>query len=90
MTQVAPGLLLGMVGLLWTMVIEIAQADHQTKRQSSRGEDKPLLEATRRAGFRHSWSGAVDRMSNVKKIVSESPRYLHPFYFLRPIMNADK
>jgi hypothetical protein len=45
MTMVALGLLLGMAGLLWTMVIAIVQADHQTKRQSSRAQDKPLAEA---------------------------------------------
>ena len=44
MTMVALGLLLGMVGLLWTMVIAIMQADHQTKRQSPRAQDKPLAE----------------------------------------------
>jgi len=90
MTLVALGLLLEMIGLIWMMVIDITRADHQTKRQSLREQDKPLANATRRAGFRHSRSGTVDRMSNERKIVSESPRYLHPFYFLRPIMNADK
>lgn len=33
MTLVALGLLLGMVGLLRVMVIDITQSDHQTKRQ---------------------------------------------------------
>jgi hypothetical protein len=47
MTLVALGLLLGMVGLLWVMVIDIMQADHQTKRQSPRAQDKPLVEAAR-------------------------------------------
>jgi hypothetical protein len=47
MTLIALGLLLGMVGLVWVMVIAITQADHQTKRQSPREQDKPLLEATR-------------------------------------------
>lgn len=31
MTLVVLGLLLGMAGLLWVMVIDIMQADHQTK-----------------------------------------------------------
>jgi hypothetical protein len=47
MTLVALGLLLGMVGLVWVMVIELTQADHQTKRESPRGQDKPLAEAAR-------------------------------------------
>ncbi len=47
MTLVALGLLLGMVGLLWVTVIDIMQADHQTKRQSPREQDKPLAEAAR-------------------------------------------
>jgi hypothetical protein len=34
MTLVALGLLLGMVGLVWVMVIDLTQADHQTNRQS--------------------------------------------------------
>ncbi|HSL04040.1 MAG TPA: hypothetical protein VK901_10955 [Nitrospiraceae bacterium] len=51
MTLVALGLLLGMVGLLWTMVIEIAQADHQTKRQNSRGEGQTVLGGDSSYGF---------------------------------------
>lgn len=47
MTLVALGLLLGMVGLVWVMVIELRQADHQTKRESPREQDKPLAEAAR-------------------------------------------
>ena len=47
MTLVAPGLLLGMVGLLWVMVTDITQADHQTKRKSPREQDKLLVEAAR-------------------------------------------
>lgn len=47
MTLVALGLLLGMVGLLWVMVIDIMRADHQTKRESSREQDKPHAEAAR-------------------------------------------
>jgi len=39
MTLVALGLLLGMVGLVWVMVIDINQADHQTKRESPRAQD---------------------------------------------------
>ena len=40
MTFVALGLLLGMVGLLWVMAIDIMRADHQTKRESSREQGK--------------------------------------------------
>jgi hypothetical protein len=47
MTLVALGLLLGVVGLVWVMVIDITQADYQTKRQSPREQDKPLAEAAR-------------------------------------------
>jgi hypothetical protein len=47
MTLVALGLLSGMVGLVWVMVIDITQADCQTKRQSPREQDKPLVEAAR-------------------------------------------
>jgi len=47
MTLVALGLLSGMVGLVWVMVIDITQADYQTKRQSPREQDKPLVEAVR-------------------------------------------
>jgi hypothetical protein len=47
MTLVALGLLLGMVGLLWVMVIHITQANHQTKRESRREQDKQLAEAAR-------------------------------------------
>ena len=32
MTLVALGLLLGMVGLVWVMAIDLTQADHQTNR----------------------------------------------------------
>ena len=47
MTLVALGLLLGVVGLVWVMVIDITQTDIQTKRQSPREQDKPLAEAAR-------------------------------------------
>ena len=47
MTLVALGLLLGMAEMLWMMVIVIMQADHQTKRQSPRAQDKLLAEAPR-------------------------------------------
>ena len=57
MTLVALGLLLGMVGLVWVMVIDITQADHQTKRQSPREQDKPLVETAR------CESKAADRVS---------------------------
>ena len=40
MTYVALGLLIGMLGLLWLMIIAIMQADHQTERQSPRAQDK--------------------------------------------------
>jgi hypothetical protein len=90
MTLVAPGLLLGMVGLMWVMFIDITQADHQTKRQSPRRQDKPLVDATRRAGFRHSRFGTVDSVLNQKKIVPDGPQFLHHFYFLRSRMKADK
>jgi thiosulfate reductase cytochrome b subunit len=39
MTLVALGLLLRMVGLVWVMVIDINQPDHQTKRESPRAQD---------------------------------------------------
>ena len=38
MTLVALGLVLGMVGLLRVMVIDITQPDHQTKRQNLRAQ----------------------------------------------------
>jgi hypothetical protein len=44
MTLVALGLLVGMLGLLWVMIIAIMHADHQAKRQSLRAQDKPLAE----------------------------------------------
>lgn len=47
MTFVALGLLLGMVGLLWVMVIDITRADHRTKRQSPRAQVRSLAEAPR-------------------------------------------
>ena len=52
MTLVALGLLLGVVGLVWVMVIDITQADYQTKRQSPREQDKPLAEAADRVSVR--------------------------------------
>jgi hypothetical protein len=42
MTLVALGFLLGMVGMLWMVVIEITQKDHQTKRERPRSQDKSL------------------------------------------------
>ena len=45
MTYIALGLLVGMLGLLWVMIIAIMQADHQTKRQSPRAQDKLPVEA---------------------------------------------
>ncbi|MEO5954834.1 MAG: hypothetical protein ABIR36_03960 [Nitrospiraceae bacterium] len=47
MTLGALGLLLGLAGLLWVMVILIVQEDHQTQRQSPREQRKPLAEAAR-------------------------------------------
>jgi hypothetical protein len=47
MTLVALGLLLGMVELVWVMVIDRTQADHQTNRQSPREQDTPLVEVAR-------------------------------------------
>lgn len=53
MTLVALGLLLGMVGMLWLLVIDITQTDHQTKREKPRAQDKPLA-----AGARHQSKAA--------------------------------
>ena len=89
MILVALGLRLGMVGLLWVMFIDITQTDHQTKRQSPQGQDKPLADATRRAGCRHSRSGTVGSVSDQRNIVPEAPQFLHRFYVLRSSMNAD-
>ncbi len=47
MTLVALGLLLGMIGLVWVIIIGIMQADRQTKRESSRAQNKPLAAAVR-------------------------------------------
>ncbi len=90
MTMVALGLLLGMAGFLWVMVIAITQADHRSKRKWPHDLDKPVAEAIRRAGCRHSRSGNVDRAWNEKKIVPEAPWFLHHFYFLRSSMKVDK
>jgi hypothetical protein len=53
-------------------------------------QNKPLVDATRRAGFRYCRSGTVDSVSNEKKIVPEAQGFLHHFYFLRSSMKADK
>jgi hypothetical protein len=45
MTLVTWGLLLGMVGLLWVMVIGLICADHQVQRHGSREPHKPVAEA---------------------------------------------
>ena len=45
MTYIALGLLVGMLGLLWVMIIAIMQADDQTKRQDPRAQDKSSVEA---------------------------------------------
>ena len=47
MTFVALGLLLGMLGLVWVVIIALMQADHQSKRESLQVQDKPLVEAAR-------------------------------------------
>jgi hypothetical protein len=47
MSLIALGLLLGMVGLLWMLVIDITQTDHQTKRQSPRAQNESRAEAAR-------------------------------------------
>jgi hypothetical protein len=86
MTMVALGLLLGMAGLLWAMVIDITQANHKTKNQRSHDLNMPVAEATHRAGCTHSWSGTVDKVSNQKNIAPETPQFLRHFYFLRSSM----
>ena len=48
MTLVALSLLLGMVGLLWVMVVDIVRADRCAKTQRSRDLDKPVAESARR------------------------------------------
>ena len=45
MTLVALGLLLGMVGLMWLMVIDIVRADRCAKTQKSGEMDKPVAGA---------------------------------------------
>ena len=47
MTMGTWGLLLGMVGLLWVMVIGLICADHQAQRHGSREPHKPVGEAAR-------------------------------------------
>ncbi len=47
MTLVALGLLLGMVGLMWMMVIDIVRADRCAKTQRSGDLDKPVAGAAR-------------------------------------------
>jgi hypothetical protein len=48
MALVAWGLLLGAVGLVWVLVINVTQSDHQTKKQSARESDRPIAESVRR------------------------------------------
>lgn len=43
MMLVVLGLLLGMAGLLWILVIAIMQADHQTNRKSSGEINQPVV-----------------------------------------------
>lgn len=90
MTMVALGLLLGMAGLLWVIVIDITQANHKTKNRRSHDLNMPVAEATRCAGCRHSRSGTLDGVSNQMKIATEHPQFLRHFYFLRSSMNAGK
>ncbi|MDE3042340.1 MAG: hypothetical protein KGJ82_17445 [Nitrospirota bacterium] len=45
MTMIALGILLGMVGLLWVIVIDIMRTEHQANRLSPRLQEKPLPEA---------------------------------------------
>ena len=47
MTLVALGLLLGMVGLMWMMVIDIVRTDRCAKTQRSGDLDKPVAGAAR-------------------------------------------
>jgi hypothetical protein len=88
MTMVALGLLLGMAGLLWVMVIDIAQTNHKTKNQRSHNLDVPVAEAIRPAGRSYSQSGTG--VLNQKTIVPEAPQFLRHFYFLRSSMNVGK
>lgn len=44
MTLIVLGLLLGMAGLLWMLVIAIMQADHQTNRKSPREAKQAVVE----------------------------------------------
>lgn len=48
MTLIALGLLLGMAGLLWVVVVDIMRADRCRKTARSRGLDKPVAESTGR------------------------------------------
>lgn len=48
MMLIVGGLLLGMVGLVWVMVINLMRADHQTKRHGLWEPIEPVTEAARR------------------------------------------
>lgn len=48
MTLIALGLLLGMAGLLWVVVVDIMGADRCRKTARSRGLDKPPAGSTGR------------------------------------------
>jgi hypothetical protein len=48
MTMIALGIVLGMAGLLWAMVIDLVRADRCAKTQRSRDLDKPVAESARR------------------------------------------
>jgi hypothetical protein len=43
MTLVAVGLLSGMLGLVWVMIVEVLQSNHQTEGDSQRDQDKPVV-----------------------------------------------
>jgi hypothetical protein len=72
--MVALGLLLGIAGLLWVIVIDTSQADHMTKNKRSHNLDVPVAEAIRRAGRRYSQSGT--EVLNQKTLFQR----LHGFY----------
>lgn len=48
MTLVALGLLLGLAGLLWVVVVDIMRADRYAKTPRSRDLDKQVAESTGR------------------------------------------
>lgn len=48
MTLIVLGLLLGMAGLLWVVVVDIMRTDRRGKAARSRDLDKPVAESTGR------------------------------------------